>query len=314
MIGAGAFGLSLGIALSQTGQKVVLWGRDAADVRNMQLSRISSHRLPGYKLPDSLRVTSRLDETQNSVALLAVPMASLQSVLSRSDFPVFSTLVACMKGIDPATGNTPSDIVSTLKPQTQAAVLTGPSFAADIASGLPTALVIAGRDWSAVECLQARLSTPTLRLYGSTDLKGAELGGALKNVVAIAAGITIGADLGQSARAAVIARGMAEMTRLATLLGAEPTTLSGLSGLGDLVLTASSDKSRNYRAGLLLGAGKPLPSGTIEGVATAMAAERIAVQHQIEAPIASAVSRLVQGDTSIKDTIAMLMSRPLRKE
>ena len=195
-----------------------------------------------------------------------------------------------------------------------AATLTGPSFAADIARGLPTALTLACADEGA-EVLQHALSTPVLRLYRTDDIRGAELGGALKNVVAIAAGVAVGAGLGDSARAALITRGFAEMTRLAVAMGARAETLSGLSGLGDLVLTATSDLSRNFRYGRALGAGEAFDTTiTVEGAATAQAVSAIARQRGISMPIADAVGALAQGRASVADTVVELLRRPLKEE
>ena len=314
VLGAGAFGTSLAIALSRSGQPVTLWARDQSSAEAMQRDRVSGQRLPGFELPPSLTVTQNLRSTEGSAALLAVPMASLTDLLSMEELPDFPCLVACMKGIEPNTGKTPSEMIGYARPGARVAALTGPSFAVDIAAGLPTALALACHDDVVGARLQAQLSTAALRLYRTTDLTGAELGGALKNVVAIAAGVAIGAGLGESARASIISRGLSEMTRLAQAMGARPETLRGLSGLGDLVLTATSKKSRNYQAGLALGTGKELPLTTTEGVATARATTRLASNHGVEAPIASAIGRLVQGEASVNDAIATLLSRPLRKE
>jgi glycerol-3-phosphate dehydrogenase (NAD(P)+) len=200
-------------------------------------------------------------------------------------------------------------------PRATHAILTGPSFAADIARGLPTALTLACADPAAGEALQRDLSTPVLRLYRSEDVRGAELGGALKNVIALAAGIVIGAGLGASARAALMTRGHAEMVRLAVALGARAETLAGLSGFGDLVLTCTSDQSRNFRAGQAMGRGLPVDhSATVEGVATARAAARLAAAHGIDVPVTAMVAALVDGALPLDQAIAGLMSRPLRKE
>ncbi|MDM7255294.1 MAG: NAD(P)H-dependent glycerol-3-phosphate dehydrogenase, partial [Paracoccus sp. (in: a-proteobacteria)] len=192
--------------------------------------------------------------------------------------------------------------------------LTGPSFAADIARGLPTALTLAGADAEAGEALQEALSTPTIRLYRTTDVAGAELGGALKNVIAIAAGAAIGAGLGDSARAAIVTRGFAEMTRFATARGARAETLAGLSGLGDLVLTCTSDLSRNFRFGQALGEGAPFdPSITVEGAATARAVSRIAPDTGVDMPISTMVAALSDG-LPVHEAMRALLSRPLKEE
>jgi glycerol-3-phosphate dehydrogenase (NAD(P)+) len=191
--------------------------------------------------------------------------------------------------------------------------LTGPSFAADIAEGLPTALTLAVRENGAD--LQEELSTSTLRLYLTHDLTGAELGGALKNVIALAAGISVGAGLGESARAAVVTRGFAEITRFAVSEGAEPETLAGLSGLGDLLLTCTSEKSRNYSAGLAIGAGHtPREGVTIEGLATAEAVSKVALSRGIDMPLSNTVAAVTHGRLTVREAVELLMSRPLTKE
>ena len=231
ILGAGAFGTALAVSLAQNGA-VTLWARDPAQVRTIQQTGRNEARLPGVALPENVSVTAEIATAcAADVILLAMPMQQMASFLgTHSALLVGKTLVACSKGIDLATGQGPVALISEACPDARAAILTGPSFAADIARGLPTALTLACRD-DAHE-LQARLSTPNLRLYRTTDTVGAELGGALKNVIAIAAGVVIGAGLGDSARAALMTRGFAEMNRLAIALGAHPDTLAGLSGLG----------------------------------------------------------------------------------
>ncbi|MFM2349988.1 MAG: hypothetical protein RIR04_954, partial [Pseudomonadota bacterium] len=221
-------------------------------------------------------------------------------------------LVVCCKGIDLATLRGPTAIARDLCPQSAVSILTGPSFAADIARGLPTALTLAGQG---VEALQPLLSTATLRLYRSDDAVGAELGGALKNVVAIAAGVVMGAGLGESARAALITRGFAEMQRFALSQGAAGDTLLGLSGLGDLILTCTSTQSRNLRYGMALGSGAAFDRTiTVEGGATAQAIEQIAQNQSLDMPVSTMVARLIGQDITLDQAIHSLMSRPLRKE
>jgi glycerol-3-phosphate dehydrogenase (NAD(P)+) len=194
------------------------------------------------------------------------------------------------------------------------AVLTGPGFAGEIARGLPTALTLACADADLGRRLQAALATPRLRLYVSEDVTGAQLGGALKNVVAIACGMVEGARLGMSARAALMTRGFAEMTRLAVAMGARPETLAGLSGLGDLSLTCTSEQSRNFALGAALGAGQVPSSGTVEGVATARAACRLGARHGVETPIAAAVADVLDGALTLDGAMDALLSRPLKEE
>ena len=208
----------------------------------------------------------------------------------------------------------PSALIRAACPQARIATLTGPSFAADIARGLPTALTLAS-EAEGIAALQHALSTPVLRIYRSDDLRGAELGGALKNVVAIAAGVAIGAGFGDSARAALITRGFAEMVRLATTLGARAETLAGLSGLGDLILTSTSDLSRNFRYGRALGAGEDFDSSvTVEGAATARAVAALAARLKTPMPIADSVAALAEGRAGVAEVMETLMSRPLKEE
>ncbi|MFN3280445.1 MAG: NAD(P)H-dependent glycerol-3-phosphate dehydrogenase, partial [Tabrizicola sp.] len=247
VLGAGAFGTALAVALGRAGREVRLWARDPAQVDDMRRTRRNDRALPGVDLPDAVSVHAEIGETTGGEALLlAVPMQALGSLLSgHPEIGEAPPLVACCKGVDLTSLRGPVALIRDRRPGAVAAILTGPSFAADIARGLPTALTLAATDRGAA--LQDLLSTPTLRLYRTDDIVGAELGGALKNVIAIAAGVVIGAGLGDSARAALMTRGYAEMLRLATALGARPETLAGLSGLGDLVLTCTSTQSRNFR-------------------------------------------------------------------
>ena len=314
VLGAGAFGTALAVALAKEGKTVTLWARDPAVTDAMQKTRKSGPRLPGIDLPETLKITANLTETETNIVLIAVPMSALSDLLVQADLKTPSVFVACMKGIDPATFQTPSARIHAARPDADLAVLTGPSFAADIAIGLPTAITLACANDALGEDLQSLLSTQSLRLYRTNDVIGAELGGAIKNVVAIAAGVAMGAGLGASARASVIARGMAEMARVAEHLGGAPATLSGLSGLGDLVLTATSEKSRNYRAGVALGAGQPLPNATTEGLATARALSDIAARLGTDAPIATTFTRLLDNTTTVENAVTDLLARPLKKE
>lgn len=312
VLGAGAFGTALAVALSREGRDVVLWAREA-----QAFSAGEARRLPGVALPAGLRTTTDLAQAaQAETVLLALPAQALARSLATEGTRLDGrALVACCKGIDLATGLGPGATIATVCPRATPAILTGPSFAADIARGLPTALTLACADPAAGESLQRLLSTSVLRLYRSEDVRGAELGGALKNVIALAAGIVIGAGLGASARAALMTRGQAEMVRLAVALGARAETLAGLSGFGDLVLTCTSDQSRNFRAGQAMGRGLAIDrSATVEGVATARAAARLAAQHGIDVPVTAMVAALIGGELPLDRAIAGLMSRPLKKE
>lgn len=317
VVGAGAFGTALAIVLARNGRAVTLWARDPVQVDQMLSTRRNAARLPGGILPENVAITARIADISGADAvLLSLPMQSMSGFLSAHRTVLDGrTLVACCKGIDLTALTGPSAVVQSHCPASTVAVLTGPSFAADISDGLPTALTLACADPLAAEALQHLLSTPVLRLYRSDDVIGAELGGALKNVIAIAAGVVIGAGLGDSARAALITRGFAEMVRLAQSLGAKAETMAGLSGLGDLVLTCTSAQSRNFRFGQALGSGKSFDSSiTVEGVATAKAVSRLAERCGIDLPITSMVASLVGGDISLSDAVQTLLSRPLKKE
>lgn len=307
ILGSGAFGAALAATIGRQ-HPVTLWGRG-------QTGR-AIRRLPGVDLPETVSVTAEIADSDTAeVLLLALPMQALSAFVTEHGARLQGRpLVACCKGVDLQSGLGPVEILGRL-PGPAPSVLTGPSFAADIAQGLPTALTLACTDEALGEHLQALLSTPTLRLYRSSDVIGAELGGALKNVIAIAAGVVIGAGLGDSARAALMTRGYAEMQRFALARGARADTLAGLSGFGDLVLTCTSDHSRNFRFGHALGRGEPFdPTTTVEGAATARAVAQIARAEGLEMPISTMVAALVDDRISIPDAIQTLLSRPLKQE
>ena len=308
VLGGGAFGTALAIAMGQE-RPVTLWARDC---RDMDQTRENTARLPGCPFPQAVTVTGDLNSAMRADTLLfAVPMQALSAFSADLDLSD-KAVVACCKGIDLMTGRGPSAILSTGR---DVAVLTGPSFAHDIARNLPTALTIACADPQAGEQLQRQLSTPTLRLYRTTDVVGAELGGALKNVIAIGCGAVMGAGLGPSARAALMTRGFAEMQQVAQALGARPETLMGLSGFGDLALTCTSDGSRNYRHGVALGQGAPTDAAaTVEGVSTARAVHTLAARHSLDLPVCDAVVDLVDGTVDVAGAMAHLLARPLKTE
>ncbi|QEW22908.1 Glycerol-3-phosphate dehydrogenase [NAD(P)+] [Marinibacterium anthonyi] len=312
-MGGGAFGTALAVALAGNGP-VTLWTRSRDSAARMQADRENSAYLQGVTLPDRLNVTADAAALAGSEAvLLAVPMQQLRGVITKySDRIGTAVAVACCKGIELETGLGPHDVITELLPHCRPALLTGPSFAADIARGKPTALTLASRD---AEDLQSLLSTPVLRLYRTDDLIGAAMGGALKNVMAIACGGAIGAGLGDSARAALMTRGYAEMVRYAAAHGARPETLSGLSGLGDLALTCMSDGSRNYRLGLAIGADTGFdPAQTVEGAATARAVAKVARTRGIDMPITDGVVALLDGTKTLAEVMDMLLARPLKEE
>ncbi len=316
VMGAGAFGTALAISLAGNGP-VTLWARDKAHVAEMQAARENARRLPGAALPDALRITAEIGDLQHTTTvLLAVPMQKLRAALTEHATALTGkTLVACCKGIELDTGKGPVQVIAEVVPDAVAAILTGPGFAHDIARGLPAAMTLACADALAGAALQDTLSTTNLRLYRTTDTIGAELGGALKNVIAIACGAAMGAGLGESARAALMTRGYAEMQRMAQALGARPETLSGLSGFGDLALTCTSEQSRNTRLGRSIGHGEDFdPAVTVEGVATARAVQIRARSLQIDMPITDAVCGLTDGELRVDQAMDKLLSRPLKEE
>jgi glycerol-3-phosphate dehydrogenase (NAD(P)+) len=316
VIGAGAFGTGLAIALAANGP-VTLWGRDADAMAEMRATRQNARRLPGCILEDVITLSSSAADLNTAdAALIAVPMQKMRAFLEQHHAALNGKpVIACCKGIELKTGLGPVDVIAQVLPNAQAMILTGPSFAADLAKGLPTALTLACADGTAGAMQQARLSTQSLRIYRTRDTIGAQLGGAVKNVIAIACGAVMGAGLGESARAAIMTRGYAEMQRLARHLGADPATLSGLSGLGDLALTCTSDQSRNYRLGAAMGQGRAFdPSITVEGAATALAVHAMATAQGLELPITSVVAGLLENRLDMDSAMTSLLSRPLKEE
>jgi glycerol-3-phosphate dehydrogenase (NAD(P)+) len=323
IIGAGAWGTALAIQAARAGNGVTLWARDPATAQAIATSR-ENPRLPGHRLPDAVQVVDALPASADA-ALLVVPMQHVRSVLNRLQTPAVP-LVVCIKGVESGTLRLPLEVVLELRPGAQAAVLTGPNFAHEIAAGLPAGAVIAATDASLRDRITGLLGTPSFRLYGNDDPIGAQVGGAAKNVIAIAAGAVIGAGLGENARAALITRGLAELARLAVALGGRSETVRGLSGLGDLLLTCTGPASRNYSLGLALGRGESLAdilaarSSVTEGVATAPALVARAAGPGstsgtgVDMPICSAVAELLAGRTTLAEAIARLLARPRRDE
>ncbi len=316
VIGAGAFGSALAITWARAGQEVILYGRDAEAMKRSEVGR-EVRRLPGATLPVGITCTSDLSEAcQAETLMFAIPAQQLVGLLKQThDSIANQALVACCKGIDLNTMTGPVAVLQKAFPDNPTAMLTGPSFAADLANGLPTALTLACADEVAGVALQQGLSTPNLRLYRTLDTVGAEFGGALKNVMAIACGMTMGAGLGESARAALITRGFTEMTLLAERCGAVPETLAGLSGFGDLVLTCTSNQSRNYSYGFALGRNDQFDETiTVEGVATAKAVVGLASSLGLDMPIVRGVTDVIAGRANVKQTLGSFMARPLKEE
>jgi len=315
VIGAGAWGIALAIQAARAGANVLLWARDPLRAAALAAGA-DSPRLPGVRLTPQVAVTNDLNRI-GGIVLLAVPMQHQRAVLARLP-PCTAPLVICAKGFETGSHRLPLEVAQSVHPRTEAAVLTGPNFAHEIAAGLPAAAVVAATQAALRERIIATLSTPTFRLYGNDDPIGAQVGGAAKNVIAIAAGAVIGAGLGENARAALITRGLAELARLAVVLGGRRETVMGLSGLGDLLLTCTGAASRNYSLGVALGRGEKLAeilaarSAVTEGVATAPAL--VARAAGVDLPICTSVAALLEGRTTLQQAIADLLARPLRDE
>ncbi len=312
VLGAGAWGTALAIQAARAGNDVVLWARSGADA--IEASRCSP-RLPNHRLPERVRVTGDVSML-SGMMIVAVPTQSLRVVLA--GLTSARELVICAKGIESGTLRLPLEIAAEVRPEAVVAVLTGPNFAHEIANGQPAAAVVAGLDQAMREAVSLHLATPSFRLYGSDDPVGAQVGGAVKNVIAIAAGAVIGAGLGENARAALITRGLAELARLIVALGGRAETVMGLSGLGDLLLTCTGPESRNFSLGLALGRGEALNAilaarrAVTEGVTTAPAL--LARAQGVEMPICEAVAALLAGRTTLREAIGALLSRPRRDE
>lgn len=317
VIGGGAWGTALASTLAGNGP-VTLWAREAEVVAAITATRENRLFLPGVTLPAGITVTSDLAAVAAcDIILVVVPAQHLRAVLAQAAIPAATPLVLCAKGIEAGSHKLMVEVACDLVPN-PIAILSGPSFAAEVARGLPCAVTLACADAVLAERLVTAMARPTLRLYQSDDVVGAEIGGAVKNVLAIACGVVEGAGLGLNARAALIARGFAEMTRFGVARGARAETLAGLSGLGDLVLTCSSTNSRNFTLGVGLGQGRSvaelLAGPTVaEGAATAPVLMEAARAAGVEMPICAAVAALLAG-APVKDTISALLARPLKAE
>jgi len=313
VIGAGAWGTALAVLWARAGRDVSLWARDAAALEKAR----ETARLPGVKLPENLVVTGEIPDA--NILVVCVPMQVLRGML-RALPARKSPVVICAKGLEAGSFLLVPEVAADVLPGRAVAVLTGPNFAAEIAAGLPAAAALAAADSDLRATLMDALRTETFRLYGSADVVGAALGGAAKNVIAIAAGAVMGAGLGENARAALITRGLAEMARLAVALGGKAETVAGLSGLGDLLLTCTGEKSRNFSLGLALARGNSLAdvlghrTNVTEGVATAPALLARAAAVGVEMPVVAAVAGLLAGEVGVAETMVALMGRALKDE
>jgi glycerol-3-phosphate dehydrogenase (NAD(P)+) len=321
VIGAGAWGTALAVLNARAGKHVTLYARNQA-----ALSGGENPRLPGIELPKNLVIATPAQSRGKQsiffpgadIFLIAVPMQHLRATLTTLP-PGDAPLVLCCKGLETSTLLLPPEVAAAMYPGRATAILTGPNFAHEIAAGLPAAAVLATPDAALRARLMDMLRTDTLRLYGSADITGAALAGAAKNVIAIAAGVVMGAGLGENARAALITRGIAEIARLAVALGGRAETISGLSGLGDLLLTCTGASSRNFSLGLALGKGQTLADilagrqSVTEGIPTAPALLARAAAAGVDMPVTEAVTALL-GGAAITNTVSAIMGRSLKDE
>lgn len=320
VVGAGAYGAALALAAARAGQEVLLFARDAATVEAIARTR-QAPRLPGVTLPDSVVATGSLSALAEAEALLVtVPTQNLREVC-RSLAPLLPAgrpVISAAKGIERGSGLFTTQIIAQELPEARPAILSGPSFAADIGKGLPTAVTLAASDPGLAQALAEALSSPAFRIYHSADPRGVEIGGAAKNVLAIAAGIAIGLGYGESARAALVARGFAELRRFGQAHGAQSETLMGLSGLGDVVLSCASPQSRNFAFGLALGQGRSVTDAAggalAEGAFTAQILAQMAQRGGVDMPIADAVAGIIDGTIGVREAVTGLLARPLRAE
>src|SRR5215207_4612032 len=321
VLGGGAWGTALANVTARSGRKVTLWEHEAANAEQLAQQR-ESRFLPGVGIEDAVAVTRDLTEAARAQAiLLVVPAQAMRSVvktLAESIAPG-TPIIACAKGIEQGTHKFMTEVIAECAPDAAPAILSGPSFAADVARGLPTAVTLAAHDEMLAADLAKALASRTFRPYQSSDVRGVEIGGAAKNVLAIASGIVTGRGLGASASAALTTRGFAELVRFGRAYGARTETMMGLSGLGDLILTCSSPQSRNFSFGMNLGKGVAVKdihgkTGLAEGAFTAPVLLEMAREKQVDMPIAEAIAALLAGQMNVDEAIESLLARPLRTE
>jgi glycerol-3-phosphate dehydrogenase (NAD(P)+) len=324
VLGGGAWGTALAQTCARAGRagrEVTLWEHDADNAASL-IDRRESLFLPGVTLDDRVRATAKLADTVRTDAMLLVVPAQAVRAVATALAPVMragTPVIVCAKGIEGGTHCFMSEVIAACAPSAVPAILSGPSFAADVARGLPTAVTLAAADGALAAALAEAIGSATFRPYHSTDVRGVEIGGAAKNVLAIASGIVTGRKLGASASAALTTRGFAELTRFGRAFGARPETLTGLSGLGDLILTCSSPQSRNFSLGVALGEGfSPTQAQNrtklAEGVFTASVLVEMAQEKGVDMPISSAVAAVLAGTLSVDAAIESLLTRPLRAE
>ena len=321
VLGGGAWGTALANVTARAGRKVTLWEYDAANAEELTRKR-ESRFLRGVRIEDSIAVTRDLALAARAEAiLLVVPAQAMRSVVTALAGTIAprTPILACAKGIERGSHKFMTEVIAECAPNATPAILSGPSFAADVARGLPTAVTLAAHDEALAADLAKALASRTFRPYQSSDVRGVEVGGAAKNVLAIASGIVTGRGLGASASAALTTRGFAELVRFGRALGAKTETMMGLSGLGDLILTCSSPQSRNFSFGINLGKGDAAndihgKTGLAEGAFTAPALLEMAREHKVDMPISSAVAAVLAGQTSVDQAIESLLARPIRSE
>ena len=324
VIGAGSWGTALAIQLARAGRPVQLWGRDSAQVDSMRTARRNARYLPDAVFPKNLQVTSSLGEALNGArdALIAVPSHAFRSVLQNLAPRLQPTtrIAWATKGFEISSGWLPHQVVGEMLPARAGAVLSGPTFAKEVGAGLPTALTVASKDVHFAKQLALSLSGPNFRAYTQTDIMGVEVGGAVKNVIAIGSGIADGAGFGANTRVALITRGLAEMMRLGVKLGAARDTFMGLAGLGDLVLTCTDDQSRNRRFGMALGRGESTAQAhsaidqVIEGIDAAQAVHAVAQRLAVDMPICREIYAIIHAGKPVRAAVQALMSREVRSE
>jgi glycerol-3-phosphate dehydrogenase (NAD(P)+) len=319
VLGAGAWGTALALACARAGRSITLWEHDPANAERLKKQR-KSHFLPGIPLDDRIAIASDLAEAARATAILLVVPAQAVRAVMQALAPVLAErtpVIVCAKGIERGSKKFMTEVIAECAPKASPAILSGPSFAADVARGLPTAVTLAAADGTLAAALAQAVGSATLRPYHSSDVRGVEIGGAAKNVLAIAAGVVMGRGLGASALAALTTRGFAELVRFGRAYGAKAETMMGLSGLGDLLLTCSSPQSRNFTFGIKLGRGeKPdsIHAGLAEGVFTAPVLLEMARDRAVDMPISAAVAALLTGKVTVDAVIESLLTRPFKAE
>ena len=322
VVGAGAWGTALAKLVADQGVRVVLWCREPEVVASIRERHVNELFLPDAPLPESLVPTGDLADATSGkeLVIVAVPSRFLRSVVSRIEVSELPLFVSATKGVDEDTLERMSEVIEESVPGARVVAISGPTFAKEVARGEPTALVAASRFPEAAKAVQERLSTKTFRIYTNDDVIGVELGGALKNVIALTVGVAAGLGLGYNPAAALMTRGLAEISRLCVAMGGRRDTLAGLAGMGDLVLTCTGALSRNRTVGVALGEGRSLEdilSGmrqVAEGVGTTHAAMALSRAHDVEMPIVNQMERLLKGEISAAEAMDVLLSRPLKSE